>query len=431
MTHTIYLSMVADSLHHGHIKVLKEARKYGEVIVGLMTDASLIGRRDLPILNFDQRHQIVEGLTGVTRVVPQEKWSLRDNILALEPDYVIHGDDWVDNDPETRDETIETLNETGGQLIEVEYSSDAHDLNLFLREKNNISFMRSQKLRRLLAVKNHLVFMETHSPLSALIVESARIKTSTGAVKEFDGFWSSSLTDSTVKCKPDTEVLSLSERLNGVNDIFEVTSKPLIIDFDTGGLAEHFALAVRSMERYGISAVIIEDKKGLKKNSLFGNEVTQHQETIDVFCEKIKAGKQAQCSSDFMIISRIESLILGHGQKDAIKRALAYVAAGTDAIMIHSRQSSPDEILTFMKSFREHHQNVPLVVVPTSFNGIHESDLFNNGANIIIHANQLLRASYPAMMKVAQKILEDGRSKSVDDEIMTVKEILELIPGTK
>lgn len=431
MTRTIYLSMVADSLHHGHVKVLKEARKYGQVIVGLMTDASLIGRRDLPILNYDQRLQVVEGLAGVDTVVPQEKWSMRDNILALKPDYVIHGDDWVNDDPETREETIKTLNETGGSLIEVEYSSDAHDSNLFLREKNNISFMRSQKLRRLLAVKNRLVFMETHSPLSALIVENARVKTSTGYVKEFDGFWSSSLTDSTVKGKPDTEVLSLSERLNGVNDIFDVTSKPLIIDFDTGGLAEHFALAVRSMERYGVSAVIIEDKKGLKKNSLFGNEVTQHQETIEIFCEKIKAGKQAQCSSDFMIISRIESLILGQGQKDAIERALAYVAAGSDAIMIHSRQSKPDEILTFMKSFRELHQNVPLVVVPTSFNGIHESDLFNSGANIIIHANQLLRASYPAMMKVAKKILEDGQSKNVDDEIMSVREILELIPGTK
>jgi len=269
--------------------------------------------------------------------------------------------------------------------------------------------------------------MEAHNGLTGLIVENASVKKN-GSAKEFDAMWLSSLTDSTAKGKPDIEAVDVTSRLHSLNDILEVTTKPIIYDGDTGGIPEHFIFTVRTLERLGVSAIIIEDKTGLKKNSLFGTDVAQTQDSIDNFCGKIKMGKQSQITKDFMIIARIESLILKQGMNDAITRAKAYIEAGADGIMIHSKEKDGSEILEFCKQYNNFENIVPLVVVPSSYNHLYEEQLIKAGANVVIYANHLLRAAYPAMVDVAKSILENERSKEVDDQCMSIKDILTLIP---
>ena len=440
----VYVAMAADLIHPGHINILKIARKLadslessegkrGEVVLGLLTDKAIASYKRLPYMNYAQRYEVISHLREIDRVVPQDTLSYEGNIRSLKPRYVIHGDDWKSGaQSKTRQNVIDTLQELNcGELIEPSYTEgiSSTQLNLDARAIGISTNARLSLLRRLVNAKTPLRICEAHSAISALIAQNACVE-SNGKKLEFDGFWSSSLTDSTSRGKPDIEAVELTSRLNTINEIFEVTSKPLIYDADTGGKIEHFVFSVRSLERTGVSAVIIEDKTGLKKNSLLGNDVEQTQEDIGVFCDKIRAGKNAQITQDFMIIARIESLILDKGQEDALKRAFAYINAGADGIMIHSRQKSPDEVLAFLKAFREKDSKTPVVVVPTSFNEITAKELGEAGANIIIYANHLLRASFVAMQKVAQGILEFDRSKEMESSCMSVKEILSLIPGT-
>lgn len=435
---SVYVAMSADLLHPGHINILKIAREYadrisGEVVVGLLTDAAIASYKRVPYMNYNQRKAVIENLSLIDRVIAQESLSYEANIRALRPRYVIHGDDWRSGaQAKTRQNVIDTLRELGcGELIEPSYTEgiSSTQLNADARAIGISTNARLSTLRRLIAAKKPLRILETHSAISALIAQNVFVERD-GVRLEFDGFWSSSLTDSTSRGKPDIEAVELTSRLNTINEIFEVTSKPLIYDADTGGKIEHFAFSVRSLERTGVSALIIEDKTGLKKNSLLGNDVAQTQDNIEDFCDKIRAGKRAQITQDFMIIARIESLILEKGQDDALKRAFAYVEAGADGIMIHSRQKSPDEVLEFVRSFRARDTQTPLVVVPTSFNAITARELGEAGVNIVIYANHLLRASFVAMQKVAKGILEYDRSKEVEGECMSVGEILSLIPGT-
>ena len=346
---------------------------------------------------------------------------------------MVHGDDWTEGPlASVRDNTLEALREYGGQLIEIPYTQGITAGKLsddFLRGGTTPDLRRSS-LKRLIQAKSIVRIIETHSPLSALIAENIKHEKD-GKIEEFDGFWSSSLTDSTIMGKPDIEALEISQRLGMINNIFDVTTKPLIMDADTGGKNEHFELNVRTMERLGISAVIIEDKTGLKKNSLFGNSVVQQQADCDEFCEKIKMAKKGLISDSFMIIARIESLILENGMKDALERAIKYREAGADGIMIHSRKKEPKEIFEFAEKYREVDNYTPLIAVPTSYNSTSEKELAKRGFNVIIYANHMLRAAYPAMSRVAKQILRDGQSSGVDDQIISIKEILELIPGTK
>lgn len=387
----------------------------------------------MPYLNYEQRKEVVSNLKIVNEVVPQETASYKDNLLKLKPKYVVHGDDWKFNyKRKYREEVIEILKEWGGELVEIPYSKEISEAKL-KNEQKRIGIttgLRLSRLRQLIYVKPILKIMEVHNALSGLIVENELVEKD-GELLNFDGMWSSSLTDSTSKGKPDIEAVDLTARLNTINEIFEVTTKPLIFDADTGGKIEHFKFAVRSLERTGVSAVIIEDKTGLKKNSLFGNEVVQTQDSIENFCAKIKAGKDAQITKDFMIIARIESLILEKGMKDALSRAFAYVESGADGIMIHSRKKEPDEVFEFVKKFREKDKLTPLVVVPTSFSSVTTDEFEKQGVNIVIYANHMLRSAYPAMKKVAQTILENKRSLEAEKHCMPIKEILELIPGTK
>ena len=425
--------MSADILHIGHLNIIEESAKHGNVIVGVLTDKAIGSYKRLPTLPYEIRSKTVLAIKGVYKVVPQETLDYTENLLKYKPDIVVHGDDWKTGiQTETRNKVIKLISGWGGQLIEPSYTSgiSSTQINESIKNIGTTPEIRRSRLRRLINAKKIVRVLEAHSGLAGLIVEKSQVKIN-NIIEEFDCMWSSSLTDSTSKGKPDIEQVDLTTRLHGINDVLECTTKPMIYDGDTGGIPEHFKYTVRTLERLGISAVIIEDKKGLKKNSLFGTEVKQERASIEEFCHKIKVGKEAQITEDFMIISRIESFILGDTLEDALLRAKEYIMAGTDAVMIHSKNKSGEDIRSFCKSFRKTNNETPIVVVPSSYNHIKEEELIEWGANIVIYANHLLRASFPAMQKVANTILENQRSYETANDIMSIKEILELIPGTK
>jgi phosphoenolpyruvate phosphomutase len=430
---SVYLGITGDIIHPGIINIISEAAKLGEVTIGLLTDSAIASHKRLPYLTYDQRKQVVENLKGVARVVPQEDWSYVPNLKKYKPDYIIHGDDWKTGPlSRIRDDVYAVMKEQGGEVVEIPYTKgiDSSALNENMKAIGTTPEIRMKTLRRLIQAKPVVRIMEAHSGLSGLIIENISVTKNDG-IHAYDGMWSSSLTDSTCKGKPDIEAVDLTTRLQDLTNILECTTKPIIFDGDTGGLTEHFVFTVRTLERNGISAVIIEDKVGLKKNSLFGTDVEQNLATIPEFCEKISAGKKAQVTREFMIIARLESLIAGYPVSDALERAFAYVKAGADGVMIHSKEKSGDDIKEFCFKFREEYKNVPIVLVPTTYNQFTEDELRAWGANIIIYANHMLRASYPAMVKVATTILENERSKEADTLCMPIKQILELIPGTK
>lgn len=429
----VYVGMSADIIHPGHLNIIHEAQKLGYVTVGVLTDAAISSYKRLPYLNYEQRSLIVKNLKGVEEVIPQSTLDYVPNLELLRPDFVVHGDDWKEGvQKETRQRVIDTISKWGGKVIDVPYTKgiSSTQLNSKLKEIGTTPEIRLKRLGRLIEAKSIVRICESHSGLTGLIIENTSVEVN-GIRREFDGMWSSSLTDSTSKGKPDIEAVDLTTRLHDLNDALECTTKPIIFDGDTGGKIEHFVFTVRTLERLGISAVIIEDKIGLKKNSLFGTDAIQTQDTIDGFCNKIRAGKRAQITDDFMIIARIESFIAGKGQEDAMERALAYIEAGADGIMIHSKDKSGEDIRLFCKALRLANQSVPIVVVPTTYNHVTEEELSLWGANIVIYANHMLRSAYPAMLNTAKSILSHGRSYEANELCMPVKEILELIPGTK
>ena len=434
MTKQVYLGMIADIMHPGLINIISEGAKYGELTIGLFTDKAIATHKRLPYLTYEQRKNVVEHIAGVAHVVPQDDWSYVPNLRKYKPDYIIHGDDWVEGpDKYIREEVFQVMKEQGGEVIEIPYTKGISSSGLaeeFVK-LGTTPEARMKSLRRLITAKPIVRILESHSGLTGLIIENTKVEHD-GCIREFDGMWASSLTDSTSKGKPDIEAVDLTTRLHDLNDALEVTTKPVIFDGDTGGKLEHFPFTVRTLERMGISAVIIEDKVGLKQNSLFGTDAVQTQDTIEGFCEKIRAGKAAQVTWDFMIIARVESLIAGKPVEDALERAFAYVAAGADGIMIHSRNKDGEDIHEFCTRFREQDSHTPIVVVPTTFNHITEDEFAEWGVNIVIYANHMLRSAYPAMVNCAKSILEHGRCKEASaDYCMPIKEILTLIPGTK
>lgn len=434
MKKSVYVGMSADLIHPGHLNILKKATELGEVTIGLLTDAAIASYKRVPYMTFEQRREVVENLKGVTRVVAQETLDYATNLRLLRPDYVVHGDDWCEGvQRETRQRVIDALAEWGGQLVEVPYTAGISStaLQQALKEVGTTPDIRRSRLRRLLQVKPIVRFLDLHNALSGLIIENTSVSMPDGTKREFDGMWGSSLTDSTAKGKPDIEAVDVSARMTTLNEVLEVTTKPIIYDGDTGGQPEHFVFTVRTLERLGVSAVIIEDKTGLKKNSLFGTDVAQTQDEIPAFCEKIRMGKKAQATDDFMIIARIESLILDKGVDDAMERAQAYLHAGADGIMIHSRRKSPDEIFEFCDRYAQLPNRKTLVAVPSSYNTVTEDELAARGVNVVIYANHLLRSAYPAMVNTAKSILTHQRSAESDAQLLPIKDILELIPGTK
>ena len=433
MEKRVYLGLTADIIHPGIINIINEGAKHGQLIIGLLTDSAIVSHKRLPYLTYEQRKQVVENIKGVSEVIPQEDWSYIPNLKKLKPDFIIHGDDWKSGSlSKIRDEVIEVMKEWGGEVIEVPYTKGINSSALAsnMHSIGTTPEIRMKTLRRLIEAKPIVRIMEAHSGLSGLIIENLEVQKDDG-VHRYDGMWSSSLTDSTSKGKPDIEAVDLTTRLQSLTDILECTTKPIIFDGDTGGKTEHFVFTVRTLERNGVSAIIIEDKVGLKKNSLFGTEAKQELADVEDFCHKISEGKKAQVTKDFMIIARLESLIAGHSVDEALERAFAYVKAGADGVMIHSKEKHGNDIKEFCERFRKEYEKVPIVLVPTTYNQFTEKELAGWGANIIIYANHMLRASYPAMLKAAQTILEAERSLEVNDMCLSIKQILELIPGTK
>ena len=426
----VYLSFSTDILHNGHFSLIRRAKRLGKVIVGVLTDEAVSSYKRYPLIPFSERKTMFMNISGVDQVVEQNSLSYRSNLERLRPDYVMHGDDWQDGFQKSiREEVCSILASYGGKLIEVPYSYDAKHEELEKRSRANLSMpdYRRGRLRRELELKSFVTAMEAHDGLTGLVVENTKVYKSGGA-HQFDAMWISSLCDSTAKGKPDIELVDMSSRFRTIEDITEVTTKPIIFDGDTGGIKEHFVYTVRTLERLGVSMVIIEDKTGLKKNSLFGTEVEQTQDSIENFSEKIRAGKNAQRTKEFMICARIESLILEKGIPDALERAFAFVKAGADAIMIHSRKKDPTEIFRFVEEFRKKDKETYIVVVPTSFNSVKEAEFKERGVNIVIYANQLMRATVPAIQNVAETILQNERSEECDSLLMPFKEIIRLIP---
>lgn len=426
---TVYTCFCTDIIHEGHLNIIEQAKKLGSVTIGALSDKALIRYNKFPTISQEERIRLYTSLDGVDRVVVQDSMVYEDVISSLKPDYVLHGDNWK-NGPEAaiRANVLRLLEEYGGELIEIPYTRNENvkKIDSQLKEKLAMPEYRRKRLRQLIDMCPVVKTIEAHSGLTGLIAEKTVVENN-GHLDQFDAMWVSSLCDSTAKGKPDIELVDMSSRLRTIDDIMEVTTKPIILDGDTGGLTEHFIYNVRTLERMGVSAVIIEDKTGLKKNSLFGTEVEQTQDSIENFCEKIKAGKRVQLTDDFMIIARIESLILERGMEDALTRAFAYVDAGVDGIMIHSRRKEPDEIFEFCDKFREKVKDIPIVVVPTSYNQVTEEELSAHGVNIVIYANQLTRSAFPAMQQTAEDILRNHRAKEVDDRLMSIKHIITLI----
>ena len=434
MAKKVYLGMIADIMHPGLINIINEGAKYGDVIIGLFTDKAIATHKRLPYLTYEQRETVVRSIHGVSDVVPQDDWSYVPNLVKYKPDYIIHGDDWLQGpDKYIRDEVFKVMEGLGGKVIEIPYTKGITSSGLAeeLESLGTTPQARLKSLRRLITAKPIVRIMESHCGLTGLIIEHTKVVVG-NEIREFDGMWASSLTDSTSKGKPDIEAVDLTTRLHDLNDSLEVTTKPVIYDGDTGGKTEHFVFTVRTLERLGVSAVIIEDKVGLKQNSLFGTDAVQTQDTIEGFCSKIQAGKEAQVTRDFMIIARIESLIAGKPVEDALERAFAYVAAGADGIMIHSKNKDGMDIKEFCQRFREKDNHTPIVAVPTTYAQFTEAELAEWGINIVIYANHMLRSAYPAMVKCAERILETTRCLEASDEYcMPIKQILNLIPGTK
>ncbi len=426
----VYMCFSSDILHSGHIAIIRKAQRLGRLIIGVLSDEAVVSYKRFPLLPYTERKSMFENITGVYRVVEQKTLSYKENLKKYHPAYVVHGDDWTSGiQKPIRDEVVSVLASYGGRLVEFPYARDKKYADLEKRTRLELSTpdMRRARLKKVLAMKGMATAMEAHSGLTGILVENTVVEEEGGA-RQFDAMWISSLCDSTAKGKPDIELVDMTSRFRTIDDICEVTTKPIIFDGDTGGLTEHFVYTVRSLERMGVSMVVIEDKTGLKKNSLFGNEVAQVQASIEDFSEKIAAGKKAQRTEDFMICARIESLILERGMEDALERAFAFTRAGADAVMIHSRKKEPSEVFEFVERFRKTDAYTPLVVVPTSFHSVTEEEFKERGVNLVIYANQLTRSGFPAMQNAARMILKNHRSKECDSICMPFEDIIRLIP---
>lgn len=420
--------MSADIIHPGHMNILKEASSYGEVIVGLLTDQAIASYKKIPLMSYEERFSIIDGIKYVSKIVKQDTLDYTNNLMDIMPKYVVHGDDWTTGiQKNVRKEVIEVLKGWDGELVEVPYTEGVSSTSIKEKLGNKITTEERRKsLRNALNVKDTLTFLDIHNSLSAIVIENVSVEKN-GINYEFDGMWASSLTDSTAKGKPDIEAVDTSSRLVTLNEIMEVSTKPIIYDGDTGGKPEHFLYTVQNLERLGISSVVIEDKKGLKKNSLFGNDVPQEQESIEKFCEKIKVGNSIKKTDDFLIIARIESLILNKGLKDALNRGENYAQAGAGGILIHSKDKSEKEVFEFVRTFKKN-SNLPIVVVPTTYNHVNLEEFKELGVDVVIYANHLLRSAYPSMLSTAEAILMYGRTKEIEENLMSIKEIINFIP---
>jgi len=426
----VYVGMSADLIHPGHLNIIDKARDLGEVTIGLLTDEAIASYKRLPYMNFEQRKIIIENIKGVAEVVPQTTLDYVPNLRKLKPDFVVHGDDWQTGiQLETRRRVINAIEEWGGELIEIPYTQgiSSTKLTLAAQEIGTTPAIRMHRFRRLLRSKPLVRVLEAHNGLTGLIIENTRVSVD-GETREFDATCISSLTDSVSKGKPDIGWVDIKSRIQTIQEVLDSTTKPIILDGDNGGVPEHFVFTVKTLERLGVSAIIVEDKIGLKSNSLFGTDVSQTQENVDSFASKIQQGKKAQVTDNFVIITRIESLILKKGVDDALIRAQAYINAGADCVMIHSEEKVPTQLLKFCERYKQFENKVPLVMTPSAYSQVTEKELMDAGGKIVIYANHLLRSAYPVMVETAKKILENSRALEAEANCLPIKEILNIIP---
>ena len=425
----VYVGLSADILHAGHINILKIANSYGDVIVGLLTDEAIASYKKIPYLDYKKRKIVIENIKYVKKVIPQKTLDYVENLELIKPNFVVHGNDWKSGiQKKTRERVVKTLKKWSGKLIEPKYTKNISSTLIKSKITDIISSPQNRvsRLKRLFNSKDIVRIIESHNSLTGLIIENLKIQKNKLDV-EFDGMWSSSLTDSATKGKPDNSSVDFSSRISSLNDMMDVTTKPLVFDADNGGQLEHLPFLVRSLERSGASAIIMEDKVGLKKNSLFNDQAGTKQDKPELFAKKIKKICSSRKSEDFMVIARIESFIVGKGLKDALKRAEVYSKAGADAILIHSKEKTPAEVFSFAREFKKSKNFIPLVSVPSTYSKVYEKDLIKNGFKLVIYANQLLRAAYPAMQYTAKKILENSRAFEIEKKIIPIKEIINLI----
>ncbi len=425
----VYVGLAVDIIHEGHINILKIANSYGDVTVGLLTDEAIASYKSIPHLNFNRRKIIIQNIRYVKKVIPQNTLDYVKNLIDLKPDYVVHGDDWKTGvQKKVRERVIKTLKKWSGKLIEPKYTKNISStiIKNKILEVGALPQNRVSRLKRLMSSKKIVKILESHNSLTGLLIENLSINKNK-MISEFDGMWSSSLTDSATKGKPDNSSVDFSSRITSLNDMMDVTTKPLIFDADNGGQLEHLPFLIRSLERSGVSAIIMEDKVGLKKNSLFKNQTNTKQDKPHIFSKKIKKICKFRNSKDFLVIARIESFILGKGIDDALKRAEIYSKAGADAILIHSKEKTPFQIFAFAKKFKKSKNFIPLVSVPSTYSKVYEKDLIKNGFKIVIYANHLLRAAYPAMEYTAKKILENERSFEIEKKIIPINKIINLV----
>ena len=429
---TIYVPMGADVIHSGHLNVINKAKKYGDVVIGLFADSAIAEYKSFPLINFQQRLEIIKNIKGVNKIMKQNTWDYSENLKAIKPDYLIHGDDWKKGiQKKTRAKVIKTLKKWGGRLIEVSYTKSplASTVHESVKENFFTTESRVAILKRLIESKNIVRFIESHNPLTGLMIENLKINYK-NVFREFDGIWSSSLTDSVSNGKPDNQSFELSSRINNLSNVLEHTTKPVLFDADNGGQPEHLSYTVRNLERLGVSAIVMEDKIGLKRNSLFKNQSKSNQDSIKNFCKKIAIACKARRSQNFLVVARIESFIFNRGFNDAIKRAEHYSKSGADLILIHSKSDSPEEIFKFAKKFKKSNFYKPLVAVPSTYSKVSEGELIKNGFKVVIYANHLLRAAYPAMQNAALSILKNTKSSKIEKSIISIKKILNIIPNS-
>ena len=418
-----YIALSDDILTKSNIEIIKKSSKYGFVIIGLMSDNAINEYKSAPLLNFNQRKLIAENLKNVHKVVEQKTRDYTDNLIKYKPKYVIHKKNhWSKgHQKKIRDKIISTISKWSGKLLEFktkeEFNTDIIQTNPDLRRNKLVRLINSKKIVRLL---------ESHSSLSALIIEKLKVDVK-NISEEFDGLWCSSLADSAVRAKPDNQSVDLTTRVNSLNDILETSTKPIMFDADNGGSLEQLPYVVKNLERLGVSAMVMEDKVGSKKNSLFDDQSGSKQDTISNFCKKLKLASKSRVTNDLLIVARIESFILNKGISDALKRAEAYSRAGADLILIHSKAKTAKEIFSFSKLYKKSKYFKPMVCVPSTYSDTHEKDLIINGFKVVIYANHLLRSIYPAMIKTAKSILKNKKSRNIERNISSVKEIISLI----
>jgi len=408
---TVYVGMVGDMLHVGHINILKTAARLGRVTVGVLTDRAVVGYKRLPLLAFEDRVRVVESIADVAAVVPQKTLSYVENLRALRPDYVVHGDDWRYGDQvsRARAEVIATLGEWGGELVEVAYTKGISSTAIHRSGAADALFSgtRQGRLRRLLAAKPTLRIVEAHSGLSAKI--AAEVRGPDGATG-FDAVWQSGLTDAIHRGKSDGGAVDRGRRLQAVEEILDAGPLPLIYDGRAAGRPETVFDLTRALDKAGVSALCLGDRSDPDRT---GPEMSPA-ETV----AQIEAVRAACPTGAVMAISRIVVAAPGNGGSGALDRALdralALLEAGSDAVMFDSAADTAEPILDIAARLRRQRRDVPLFAAQSDRWGAPIHRFENAGIDAVVYETHLLRATVAPMRRAATALLAEGTGPAPD-----------------